>query len=59
MRFLFAPGEYEGGERRRATDPVWSLEVLNYPIAKYRPINLLCIIYLAGQKDLLFERSFK
>ena len=27
VRYLFAPGEYEGGERRRATDPVWSLEI--------------------------------
>ena len=27
VRFLFAPGEYEGGDRRRATDPVWSLEI--------------------------------
>ena len=27
VRYLFAPGEYEGGEKRRATDPVWSLEI--------------------------------
>ena len=26
VRFLYQPGELEGG-RRRATDPVWSLEV--------------------------------
>ena len=26
LRFLYAPGELEGGERRRATDPIWSLE---------------------------------
>ena len=26
VRFLFAPGEDEGGEKRRATDPIWSLE---------------------------------
>ena len=26
LRYLYAPGELEGGERRRATDPVWSLE---------------------------------
>ena len=31
-----------------------ALRFLNYPIAKYRPINLLCIIYLADRKDLLF-----
>ena len=29
FRYLLAPGEDEGGERRRATDPVWSLEVFD------------------------------
>lgn len=29
VRYLLAPGEDEGGERRRATDPVWSLEVFD------------------------------
>ena len=27
VRYLLAPGEAEGGERRRATDPIWSLGV--------------------------------
>ena len=27
VRYLYAPGEGEGGERRRATDPTWSLGV--------------------------------
>ena len=27
VRYLYAPGEGEGGERRRATDPIWSLGV--------------------------------
>lgn len=27
VRYLYAPGEIEGGERRRATDPIWSLKV--------------------------------
>ena len=26
VRFLFAPGGDEGGEKRQATDPIWSLE---------------------------------
>ena len=29
VRYLYAPGEGEGGERRRATDPIWSLGVYN------------------------------
>ena len=27
VQYLYAPGEGEGGERRRATDPIWSLEI--------------------------------
>ena len=27
VRYLLAPGEAEGRERRRATDPIWSLGV--------------------------------
>ena len=27
VRYLYAPGEDEGGERRRATDPIWSLSI--------------------------------
>ena len=26
VRFLFAPGEDQGGEKKQATDPIWSLE---------------------------------
>ena len=26
IRYLYQPGELEGGERRRATDPIWSLD---------------------------------
>ena len=29
VRYLYAPGENEGGDRRRATDPIWSIEVYN------------------------------
>ena len=29
VRYLYAPGEDEGGERRRATDPIWSLDIFN------------------------------
>ena len=25
VRYLYAPGELEGGEKQRATDPIWSL----------------------------------
>ena len=27
VRYLYSPGEGEGGERRLATDPIWSLEI--------------------------------
>ena len=27
VRYLYQPGELEGGQHRRATDPIWSLDV--------------------------------
>jgi len=27
VRYLYAPGEQEGGEKRRATDPIWSMDI--------------------------------
>ena len=27
VRYLYAPGEVEGGDRRRATDPIWSTRI--------------------------------
>ena len=27
VRYLYSPGEGEGGEKHRATDPIWSLEI--------------------------------
>ena len=27
VRYLYQPGELEGGERRRATDPIWALDL--------------------------------
>ena len=29
MRYLLRPGEEEGGDTRRATDPVWSTKVFD------------------------------
>ena len=29
VRFLFAPGEDEGGEKIRSTDPIWSIKTYN------------------------------
>ena len=37
VRYLVAPGEYEGGEKRRATDPVWSLEIFELSHSKVSP----------------------
>ena len=35
VRYLYQPGELEGGERRRATDPIWSLDT--YEISQVVP----------------------
>lgn len=37
VRYLYFPGELEGGEKKRATDPVWSLEPyqISWSMVKY------------------------
>ena len=27
VRYLYSPGEVEGGDRKRATDPIWSTRI--------------------------------
>ena len=47
VRYLYAPGEGEGGERRRATDPIWSLGIYNLSrsvVSSYQPV----LYYLSG-----------
>ena len=56
LRYLFAPGEYEGGERRRATDPVWSLEIFELSHSKVshdQPV----MYYLSGGPKRSFVRE--
>ncbi|XP_033108671.1 uncharacterized protein LOC117110167 [Anneissia japonica] len=41
VRYLYRPGELEGGERRRATDPIWSIDtydVRNVMIKPQQPV---------------------
>ena len=56
VRYLFAPGEYEGGERRRATDPVWSLEIFELSHSKVSPDQPV-IYYLSGGPKRSFVRE--
>jgi hypothetical protein len=37
VRYLYQPGELEGGERRRATDPIWSLDIYRIERAVMKP----------------------
>ena len=56
VRFLFAPGEYEGGDRRRATDPVWSLEIFELSHSKVSPDQPV-MYYLSGGPKRSFVRE--
>ena len=44
MRYLYQPGELEGGNRR-ATDPIWSLKVYNIERVVTKP-NEPVVYYL-------------
>ena len=56
VRFLFAPGEYEGGDGRRATDPVWSLEIFGLSHSKVSPDQPV-MYYLSGGPKRSFVRE--
>ena len=43
VRYLYQPGELEGGERRRTTDPIWSLDF--YEIRQVFKSNNSPIVY--------------
>ena len=43
VRYLYQPGELEGGERRRATDPIWSLDL--YEIRQVMGKASYCLLF--------------
>ena len=54
VRYLYAPGE--GSERRRATDPIWSLEIYNLSrsvVSAEQPV----LYYLSGGPRRSFVRE--
>ena len=55
VRYLYQPGELEGG-RRRATDPVWSLNV--YRIKRTVTKSGEPVLYYLGLDDTAPKRSF-
>ena len=50
VRYLLSPGEDEGGERRRATDPIWSIEVYNITRVVISPDQPVLYYLLDGPK---------
>ena len=47
VRYLLSPGELEGGEKRRATDPIWSIKIYNISRSVISP-NQPVLYYLVG-----------
>ena len=50
VRHLLAPGEDEGGEKRRATDPIWSLVVHDLSRSVVSPGQLVLYYLSEGPK---------
>ena len=50
VRYLLSPGEDEGGERRRATDPIWSITVYNINRVVISPDQPVLYYLLDGPK---------
>lgn len=57
IRYLYQPGELEGGEKRRATDPVWSLGIHTIGEVIAKPGDPI-IYYLNHQSASVPRRSF-
>ena len=56
VRYLYFPGEGEGGESRRATDPIWSLEIYDLSrsvVSAEQPV----LYYLTGGPRRSFIRE--
>lgn len=49
VRYLYQPGELEGGDRKRATDPIWSLDIYRIERAVMKPGEPI-LYYLNGIK---------
>ena len=47
VRYLYQPGELEGGQQRRATDPIWSLDIYRIDRAVMKPGEPI-LYYLNG-----------
>ena len=56
VRYLYSPGEGEGGERRRATDPIWSLEIYDLSRSVVSPGQPV-LYYLSGGPRRSFVRE--
>lgn len=56
VRYLLSPGEDEGGEKRRATDPIWSIEVYNLSRSVISP-NQPVLYYLEDGPKRSFVRE--
>lgn len=58
VRYLYYPGEVEGDQRRRATDPIWSLDVYRIDhIVESKDALRPTLYYLEGKGGRSFVRE--
>ena len=50
VRYLLSPGELEGGEKRRATDPIWSIKVYDISRSTVSPNQPVLYYLLDGPR---------
>ena len=50
VRYLLSPGELEGGEKRRATDPIWSIKVYDITRSAVSPNQPVLYYLLDGPR---------
>jgi len=55
VRYLYAPGELEGGEKRRATDPIWSMEMYDITRIQISPDQPVLYFLSAPKRSFVRE----
>ena len=57
LRYLYEPGELEGGNQRRATDPIWSLEMYTIDSVVKKPNDPILYYLSEGAPKRAFVRQ--
>ena len=59
VRYLLFPGELEGGEKRSATDPIWSIKIYNISKSMISPNQPVLYYLVMGRDEDLLGKNYR